>query len=283
MLAGDLKEALHERSNRMNGDTTAIEEVEKTKKKYHPKLVKSRSNRSGPNVKMEMNYSNDMKALMGGSDKLLQTKIQPVDKIDILEDVVVEYDQFLDNFSFDNGSVNGNISQDQEFEMVEEVVEICNVNHSEQIDGLIANQNEMMKRLTQIEENQKIIVDKMAEILATCQNILIQSNGSQQVSTHHIQPEETSINFNFDDHQDLIDFNQKLGTDKNFKSRLVCVKHWLIKKILNISDFQLQEYSRRVCKEGRASNEINGRVSFVLRRLLSADLSLKYLWRGESY
>lgn len=188
MISGDLKEAIHERTNRMNGDTTAIEEVEKTKNKYHPKLDKSRANRSGPKMKMEMNYSNDMKALIGGSDK--QPNIETVDKIDILDDDVVEYGQLLRNYSFSDSCVNGILNQDQDIQMVEETFEINHVDHSEKIDGLIANQNEMMKRLSQVEEKQGIIIDKMAEILATCQNILIQSKGSQQDSIHHLQPEE---------------------------------------------------------------------------------------------
>jgi hypothetical protein len=44
---------------------------------------------------------------------------------------------------------------------------------------------------------------------------------------------------------------------------------------------QLNEYSRRVCKEGRSSNEIFGRVSFIMSRLLTNELSLKYLWKGK--
>lgn len=63
-----------------------------------------------------------------------------------------------------------------------------------------------------------IIIDQLSEVIATCKNIL---TGNEFQHGSQVTDEETSMNFGFEEQHQVIDFNEKLGADGGFKSRLV--------------------------------------------------------------
>lgn len=88
-----------------------------------------------------------------------------------------------------------------------------------ELTRISSNQEKLVAKLDAIEKRQEIILDKLVETLATCQNIV------QQPMTQNtgIVREENfmDINFQFDSESQIQEFNEKIGTDPEFKTQLV--------------------------------------------------------------
>ena len=73
--------------------------------------------------------------------------------------------------------------------------------------------------LHSIESRQQVVLDKVVETLATCQNI-IQERPTLKTGNNE---ENIDINFQFDSEIQLQEFDEKLGANMEFKSQLVNV------------------------------------------------------------
>lgn len=71
--------------------------------------------------------------------------------------------------------------------------------------------------LHSIESRQQVVLDKVVETLATCQNI-VQERPILKAGRNE---ENIDINFQFDSEIQLQEFDEKLGSNMEFKSQLV--------------------------------------------------------------